>query len=359
MYLEKNGRREGLDFEYHLAGDQTGGNRISWVQIGRYDGVFLHRPCREDDLTIIKIARDKNVPVWCEFDDDLFSVPIYNPHHAQYENPAMQNIIASCAALADMISVTTQPLCDLFKRVNDNVVIIPNAYRSDIYWYRKLETPPRNDLIAWRGSPTHDADLMSVANAWLKMPAKVSFYGGVPWMLTAKMQENKPGSFQSVGNGDPFIYMRELYNAAPRVMVVPLVDCFFNRCKSNIAYQEALHAGAICVAPNMPEWVRPGVVGYEAGNADSFLAAVNGAFNLSDDKHKEIVSSGYKEMREQYDAAVVNEVRKKALLDFVNRGRVNGKDPWFPLVGAMALTKLKSSRQQNSLNNSSIGRTMK
>jgi hypothetical protein len=44
--------------------------------------------------------------------------------------------------------------------------------------------------------------------------------------------------------------------------MVPLHVSDFNRAKSNIGWIEAVHAGAITVAPDFQEWRRPGVINY-------------------------------------------------------------------------------------------------
>jgi hypothetical protein len=53
---------------------------------------------------------------------------------------------------------------------------------------------------------------------------------------------------------DTIKYFKWLANTAPRIMMVPLADTAFNRCKSNIAWLEATGAGAAVLAPAWPEW---------------------------------------------------------------------------------------------------------
>ena len=336
--MANQSRLNGGDFDFDVAGEDLGHKGVAWDTVGRYDAVFFHRPCRPDDLTIIRIAKNMNVPVWVEYDDWLFEVPIWNPHAGQYANPDMQNIIAMCIAAADVVSVTTNSLYERFNAINKNVVVIPNAYRSDLLPYRSPTPPPRSKDIAWRGSNTHDADILSVHEAWLSLPGKVNFYGGAPWTLTARMT---PGSYQIVGSQDPFMYMKVIYEAAPRVFVVPLVDCFFNRCKSNIAYQEALHAGAVCVAPDMPEWNRPGIMNFIPGSSISFASVVREAFEMDDLKHAEFVANGYEKMKGEYDTVHINENRKAVLVELVSPGFVlNDKSPWDQMLGFWAMSQL-------------------
>lgn len=340
-YLAKMARKVGFDFEFDVAGEDLAHKGLAWDVMGRYDMAFFHRPCREDDLTIMKVARLMNVPTWVEFDDWLYEVPGWNPHAGLYAAPAVHQVISMMLACADLVSVTTSALYDRFRLVNPNVVIVPNSYRSDLYWYREETPPPRQPLFVWRGTNTHDADVLSVGAGWMSLPGKVRFYGNPPWMLLNQMQQARPDSFEVHGPQDPFVYMRELYNAAPKVLLCPLVDCFFNRVKSNIAYQEAIHAGALCVAPDLPEWRRPGVVTYEPGNALSFATAASSAFEMPQARYSETVADAYREMRNAYDAEVINEIRLKTLEavlapDFVR----NRKNPWDQLLGLYTMSQL-------------------
>lgn len=339
-YFAKHARAtDGIEFEFDVAGEDLGHKGIAWDSVGRYDLVFLHRPCREDDLTILKVARLMNIPVWAEFDDFLFEVPGWNPSAGIYGNMALQNVVAMCTACADVVSVTTSALYDRLSRVNPNVVIIPNSYRSDLYPYRK-KPEKRKPELAWRGTNTHDADCLSVADGWVSLPGKVNFYGGPPWLLTSRMPNE---SFRIVGAQDPFLYMRQLYFDAPRVMLVPLVDCFFNRCKSNIAYQEAVHAGALCVAPDMPEWKRPGVINYNAGNDLSFAAAALKAFEMPEEERAQLADHAYDEMLKMYDAPVVNVIREATLRAVLaSNFERNKKDPWDQLCGVWSMGMLKN-----------------
>src|SRR5215469_16055717 len=117
-YLAKWARQHDFEFEFDVGGEDMGLRGIAWDTMGRYDMLFLHRPCGEDHLTFMRLARLMNIPTWVEFDDWLFDVPPWNPTVGTYNNPRLQQIIATCLACADLISVTTEPLREMFSRVN-------------------------------------------------------------------------------------------------------------------------------------------------------------------------------------------------------------------------------------------------
>jgi len=315
------------------------GQDIAWDEMADVDLVFLHRPCRQDDLTILKIARNLNIPVWVEYDDWLFDLPSWNPHKASYDNPGLQSVMASCVACADVISVTTSALYEKFRIINPNVVIVPNAYRSDLFPYRKKETPKRQRAFFWRGSNTHEGDIHSVLDGIKQLPAPTYYLGSLPWNIQAQL---KQGQAFIVGHQDPFIYMRYIYNQAYQVMINPLIDCFFNRVKSNIAYIEAMHAGALCVAPDMPEWRRPGVITYIPHRSDDFLRACTQAIEMDEATFQDQVEDGFADMKSMYDITHINQIRLsmiEAMLD--KEFKRNERDPWDQLTALWAISHLK------------------
>lgn len=343
-YLEKYAGN-GEKFQIKLSQDEIGNPQphgmsgLAWDAIGRFDLVYMHRPCRPDDLTILRVARNMNVPVIVDYDDWLFDVPPWNPVAHMYQTAGVQNIVATMMACADVITVSTSALYDKVRPVNKNTIIVPNCYRSDLYSYRAASPPPANPVYAWRGTNTHEGDVLSVLEGWRKLSSKTLFFGGPPWSLLSQMPTN---SYQPMGGHDPFLYMKMLYKSAPKVVLVPLIDCLFNRVKSNIAYHEALHAGALCVAPDLPEWKRPGVISYQAGNSESFLISAEAAMQMHPDDHAKEVAIGFDEMKKRYDTTVISPIREQIFeTTLASDFERNSRDPWDQLVGVWALSILK------------------
>lgn len=327
-------------YEFQVAQDDLGMQGFGWNVVCQFDAIFFHRPCREDDLKVMQIAHLHNVPTWIDYDDWLFEVPYWNPHAAQYANQRMHEIMATMIACADVVSVTTSALYDKFKAVNKNVVIIPNMYRDDLARRYHGKVPhTTKDIFAWRGTNTHDADVLSVAEGFKRLSKPTWFFGGAPWLLLSQM---RPGTFHQLSIRDPFVYMKELYFTSPKVFLCPLMDCLFNRVKSNIAYQEALHAGALCVAPDLPEWKRPGVVTYRPGDALDFLAAAESIMVMKEEDRAEQVRSAYKHMVSMYGTETINPIRVATLEAIIaDDFELNEKDPRDQLVGLWALGQLK------------------
>lgn len=335
---------EEIDLTLYSMSDKPAG--LCWADIGMYDLIFLHRPCTEDHLNVMKIAKNENVPVWVDYDDWLYGLPSWNPHIALYSSMPVQTAMSQALACADVISVSTVELYNQFRKINPNVVILPNAYRHDIWKFRQDELPPRENRIVWRGSNTHEADLLSVKDGFQDLPMPVDFIGGVGWLLLGGM---KPGSYTIRGGFDASLYFQVLYDLKPKVMIMPLVDCFFNRCKSNIAYIESLMAGAICVAPDMPEWKREGIFNYTPHDAKSFRETVIKACLTPQEEHNEILKSAFKAMRDSYDVSLINQNRMQLVSQLTSPGfEKNPRSPYDQTQGINALSMMRASAQHES-----------
>jgi len=320
------------NIQIEVLGDGVGARGVTWDTISQFDLVFLQRPCREDDLTLIKVARNVNVPVWVDIDDWLFGVPWWNTKaHEIFSNPYVQQVIAACIGCADIVSTSTEELRKKLSRMNENVCVVPNAYRDDLYPYVYVGQE-RKSHYAWRGGSSHDKDLFSVAEAWGRLNKPITFFGKPSWLILEQVGQLA----RVVPQQDNFLYMKQLYDCAPRVMLVPLVDDEFNRCKSNIAYIEAMHAGAICVAPDMPEWQRSGVVRYKPGDSEDFIKQCKAAIECTFEMEY------YSDMLSAYGASNVNKIRMTALNRVLSSVGSKKWDPYDPGVGFKLLNKLST-----------------
>lgn len=313
---------------------------FQWDMLVDFDLIFMHRPCRPADLQLIKMARLMNIPVWSDYDDWLFYLPDWNPHAEAYNATQTQTIMASAIACSDVVSVSTQALQTQFSKVNKNVVLVPNAYRTDLFPFRQAKVPDRKDLYYWRGTNTHDGDLLSVLDGFASLTKPTRFMGSPCYQLTSRME---PKLIQKQKHVDVLLYWRMLYESAFKVLLFPLVDCFFNVCKSNIAWIEAMHAGSVIVAPDLPEWKHPGVVSYTPHDSNSFLDAAEQAMSLSSEEIRNINSEAYDYMKKKFGIQTVNQIRMQIVQSVLSPlFERNQRDPFqSDLLGLWALSILK------------------
>jgi hypothetical protein len=317
-------------------------NRDSgWDILSKYDIVFFHRPCRQVDHTLMCISKYLNVLTWVDYDDWLFEVPEWNQSREIYNNPYVQQIMIKMILCADVVTCSTQALQNKFLIINKNTVLVPNAYRSDLFTYRDEVPDEREQKVIWRGTTTHEGDLQSVLPALSNLPYFIEFLGAPPFSVTSKINVN---NYSCHREQDLFLYFKDIYKRRPKVVVFPLVDCFFNQCKSNIAYIEALHAGAMCVAPDFPEFRKPGVCTYTPGNSESFLHAVDGVMALDQEGHAEMVKTAFTTMKSLYDISIVNEIRIGIISCMMKNGYPkNTMDPWNHDSVFKALAEIKEN----------------
>lgn len=306
-----------------------------WEYVQKFDLIFMQRACSKEDVMILQLARNQNIPVWVDYDDWLLDVPGWNPAASLYHDPIRQKNIATIIACADLVSTSTKELGRQCAKVNSNVIVIPNAYPKSMFSYALKEPGPRNKTVVWRGTNTHDGDILSVYQMWSKIPEHVHFMGSPPWILVNSLD---PTKYTLHGHKDPFEYFKTLHEMSPTVLTFPLFDCVFNRCKSNIAWIEAIHAGALCIAPDWEEWQQPGIINYDSKAPKTFLEAINKVFNMTPEQVKtqvtdarELIHNGELSMGTQ------NSIRRD-LADVIKQE--NTLDPLAPDTGAGALAKL-------------------
>lgn len=230
----------------------------NWYHLMAADIVLAHRPFQPVHFAWMEAARKMGKRIWLDIDDDLFNVQGSNPVTHTYNNPVVQETTRKCLQLADIVSVTTQHLADTYKPYAKKLVIVPNA------WDKRLQTEfPKFSIknnIFWRGSDSHQEDILThiegfrKAGKELQQTWKWNFIGWNAWTLKDVLPNH------TFHGGLPFYdFYRHYGQLSPDIVVVPLKDDTFNRCKSNIAWLESTLAGAAVVAPDWPEWRKPGV----------------------------------------------------------------------------------------------------
>ncbi len=242
--------------------DLTISSEIDWTRISQVDLVFIQRPDQEWHRSLIKLARKWSVPVWVDLDDNMFSVPNDNPAAPYLMNSKTQGIIKECLSMASVISSSTEHLSGVLKDKGYSSKVIPNALDPRF----KIPThKEQSKTILWRGSPTHDRDLSTYGDAIIKAAQanpgwRWHFQGYNPWRITEPLSTY--GEVTWALSKQIEDYMEFIADLKPAIMIVPLHESEFNRSKSNIAWIEGTYAGAATLAPNWPEWDKPGVYPY-------------------------------------------------------------------------------------------------
>lgn len=257
----------------------AGGGKRSWAQLLGFDILFMQRPAYPEWLKVAEyMKKELNKKIWVDHDDNLFELPPYNRVRDTY-TPVVKKAMLDMMKIADIVTVSTPALQKYFI---DNFAIesqvIPNAFNEDVFtmateynWLYPQGTPqiPSHrtvERILWRGSETHQADLMEhmepLVNAMENRPNTFwEFMGFDPYFVTMRFPAEK---FKYYPPEDIMIYTKNLKQIRPQIVHVPLLEDGLNESKSNIAWMEATAAGAVTIAPNWPEWQKPGVINYNS-----------------------------------------------------------------------------------------------
>ena len=236
--------------------------QATWDIAGFYDLAFLHRPFHPDVAQAARVMKRMGVKIWVDYDDLLPSVPWHNPSSRVYNAPQYQDAICEILDCADILTATTKTLLDLLNSPATIKEVVPNGHDFSVFNKPRAFDPNGPKNVMWRGSDTHRRDLLTfrdpIEKAIQDNPDwKFLFVGMRPDVL--KHRDNMVW----VPPIERTVFEDGLASLKPRVMMVPLEDTEFNRCKSNIAAIHGVYAGAIPFSPCWEDgWMIPGSVNY-------------------------------------------------------------------------------------------------
>lgn len=195
-----------------------------------------------------------------EIDDDVFNVePVNWMAHRVYSKPVPRDTVAHGAEVADMVTVTTEPLAEVMRQYNDNVVVLPNHIPDGLLEMRR----PRRDrvTVGWAGGASHGLDMAMVAGPvrrFLDRNKHVDLHLiGTDYRETIR----RPARF-TAWDSDAFGYYA---NIDFDIGLAPLVDSTFTRSKSAIKAMEYAALGIPTLASDVEAYrgyVLDGVTGY-------------------------------------------------------------------------------------------------
>lgn len=296
--------KDGVDVQYI--------NKIGWHTIADADIVFFSRPQSYEYLEAIQITKNFGVPVWVDWDDLPHACPDYNPNYDFYSQKSTRDVIEKCIAAADIVTVSTNEIKKVFSKFNRNIQLIVNAHND--YNYRLQSIVKTNPFINWRGSPTHEDDLVSCQKEILDIADKYkqwyfSFIGDGTRFITKHIKDVYKKPELEITS-----YFFTLKTIAPKIHIIPLLDNLFNRAKSNCAWLEATWAGAAVIAPDFPEFNVPGVTRYKT--PAEFGEKLEYLMNNEDHRQQQYELS-LEHIRENYLLSQINKKRYEIIHNMV------------------------------------------
>ena len=217
-----------------------------WIRMA--SGVYGHRP-----LMVFEIDDD----LW---DLDAGNAPAWNFYHA---SPALLENLKLCAAAADVCTVSTEPLADVVRKYNPNVVVLPNQLPARAFVPGALEPAAAPWVIGWGGGSSHTDDVEEML-AGLRYHFRWN-----PRDLFVNMGTLFPSVIRAVPSArlESLAWTSDLDEHYRRVAnldigLAPLRASLFNRSKSEIKFLEYAAGGAACIASRVGPYSRI-VGGYE------------------------------------------------------------------------------------------------
>ena len=287
-------------------------NQLNWGSLYNLDVLMLSRPVNENFLKGAKLACVMGKPLWVDFDDDLYCVPWNNGEAYYYNKESTRKIISTIVNMASHVTVSTPELKSINEPISRQISVIPNAWDFEIFSYKSEQKPINKNLITWRGSPTHDPDILCVKDGIIsfakKNPnAKFKFFGAMPWMLQEIASQIE---YETV---DRVQFNAVFWDHHPKLHIAPLENNRFNRAKSNISWIEGTHAGAVTIACDLPEWDRPGIAKCEPKHFGEMLDLMFNNDDLCDDSYS--LSTEY--IKQNLDLKKVNHQRYDVLMGLI------------------------------------------
>lgn len=291
------------------------------VKLSGVDLLLLQRPMRDGDLALLRHAKRLCIPVVVDYDDDYTGVPPHNPRAHHYMNDAIQRKIRSFLTEADVVVVSTPDLKRKLMQHNKRTVVIPNGLDDRLFTHKPAVGKLRPRTVVWRGGDSHIDDLAGFKEAMVKAahetPTAIWHFVGHP--AGEFIKRMPPGTVVDHPFLDVLAYFGKLAELEPHILVVPLADTHFNRCKSNISILEGTWAGAVVVAPKWPGWSVPGVLSYESPAHMSEL--LRGALRMRDAELSALRNQAWEAVRTKALASRFNMFRAAVFTELVREAK--------------------------------------
>ena len=222
---------------------------------------MVQRLASQENLKAIQLFKRLNMKIVYDLDDDLWSIPPYNPAYSR-----IRNWIAGfevCSSLSDMITVSTHHLRLMVMQALGKkcppIRVVENAL--DFEWFQPIPDKFRKQregkiVLGWAGTNTHTGDVKQVFSL---IPELLREYPQLEFeMVGLALEEDWKKEFGDRVRQRDFIPVAEfaVHWASWQwdLSLAPLEENRFNRSKSSIKMLEAASLHIPCVASSFGEY---------------------------------------------------------------------------------------------------------
>lgn len=268
------------------------------------DVVVFHRPDDPRKLELARLLKKDGRKIVYDNDDTYkddngFKINDFlNKERMDRQMKSMNETLDEFIKEADLVTCTTEFLADEYRKLNDNVVVLPN-YIDPFMFDEPLRNEGNDVRVGFTGSVTCTADFQLAVDLVKRVP-------DVKWVMHGLPEERDAEIYKKLYHDEykildsidiewhPFCPFHETYEKLNEmrldIMVIPRQDTYFNRCKSNLKFLEAAMFEIPVIAQGFPDGKSPYQVNPEdskhmiiAHTQDEFEAAIR---ELSADKEK-------------------------------------------------------------------------
>lgn len=238
------------------------------------DVIIGQRICKPGPTrTWQRIAQHPKRPLMVfEVDDDLWQVPPSSvKSYRWFSLPEVKDALRANIRVADLVTVSTEPLADIVRELNPNVVVIPNFVPAAMLDLARGDREVTGVTVGWAGSETHVMDFEQIG------PQLVRYFDrnpGVRWHTIAGPEHAVLQAFSWMRRfpreqwqaTEWFDDIWDYYRALGQfdIATAPLLEHQFNRSKSWIKALEAAARGLPMIASAVgpyPHFVQHGNTG--------------------------------------------------------------------------------------------------
>lgn len=240
--------------------DETVSDR--WERIFTdYDVFWCCYSSHSEDASAMYYWRDKlGKKVVMDLDDNFWDVLPTNPlYDTLKEGKKDRAFISTILSFADIITVSTEPLKQKVEEhmknvfgLDKTVIVIPNMNDvNDWKGHRAKKLDPNKIVVGYAGSNSHQDDIAMVNKVMVKLMDK---YPNLHYQLMGSVKASEIGMFKDFSKDAmmriDLINASSTFNMYPKrmsecrwdIVIAPLVDSKFTRCKSHIKFMEyAMH----------------------------------------------------------------------------------------------------------------------
>lgn len=262
-------------------------------------------------------------PFVIDMDDNYVDVPQWNEAYESFRSgQPFRRVALDSMRNADALFVTTRHLGEVYQPINDNIYLIENSLdfkgdRKFVGWDKVSTRKHKGTTIGWIGGRAHFEDLMMVAPALRQVlekhpDVKLSLINSALKLSCEALGRPYPfGGLKNVHYADRSVpinrYAQFMSSFGFDIGIAPLVDCNFNRSKSNLRWLEYSALKVPTVATDIShfkESIDPGTTGLTIpdNNLQAWVNALE--FLIADKNVRELVGrNAYRKVKKDFNVA--------------------------------------------------------